>query len=232
MSSRTSGEFTGRHMLFIMLAFFGVIIAVNVLMATFARTSWTGLVVENTYVASQEFNHKAAEGRAQAALHWKGRLSIAEGTVRYELADASGSRIAPRAVTVFFRHPAYEMQDRTIRLERAADGDPRCLLALEMESFRMKKHLGGYAAVLGGIDAVVFSAGAGEGEWLMREKVLDDMEHFGIRLDRERNRAARSVDREERISADDSAVAVFVIPTAEEMVYAEEVAALLNGAGG
>ncbi|MGB3832187.1 MAG: FixH family protein [Mesorhizobium sp.] len=122
MSSRTSGEFTGRHMLFIMLAFFGVIIAVNVLMATFARTSWTGLVVENTYVASQEFNHKAAEGRAQAALHWKGRLSIAEGAVRYELADASGSRIAPRAVTVFFRHPAYEMQDRTIRLERAADG--------------------------------------------------------------------------------------------------------------
>jgi len=122
--------------------------------------------------------------------------------------------------------------ERPAFLERAADGDPRCLLALEMESFRTKKHLGGYAAALGSLDAVVFSAGAGEGEWLMREKVLDDMEHFGIRLHRERNRAARSTDREERISADDSTVAVFVIPTAEEMVYAEEVAALLNGAGG
>lgn len=122
--------------------------------------------------------------------------------------------------------------ERPAFLERVAEGDPRCLLALEMESFRMKKHLGGYAAALGSLDAVVFSAGAGEGEWLMREKVLDDMELFGIRLDRERNRAARSTDREERISADDSTVAVFVIPTAEEMVYAEEVAALLNGAGG
>jgi acetate kinase len=122
--------------------------------------------------------------------------------------------------------------ERAAFLERAADGDPRCLLALEMESFRLKKHLGGYAAALGSLDAVVFSAGAGEGEWLMREKVLNEMEIFGIRLDRERNRAARSTDQEERISADDSKVAVFVIPTAEEMVYAEEVAALLNGTTG
>jgi acetate kinase len=122
--------------------------------------------------------------------------------------------------------------DRAAFLERAAEGDPRCLLALEMESFRMKKHLGGYVAALGSLDAVVFSAGAGEREWLMREKVLDGMEIFGIRLHRERNRAARSVDREERISTDDSAVAVYVIPTEEEMVYAEEVAALLSGTGG
>ena len=57
-------------MLSIMLAFFGVIIAVNVVMATLASTSWTGLVVENSYVASQEFNRKAEESRAQAALGW------------------------------------------------------------------------------------------------------------------------------------------------------------------
>ncbi|RWK14298.1 FixH family protein, partial [Mesorhizobium sp.] len=48
--------FTGRHMLAIILAFFGVVIAVNLTMATLANTSWTGLVVENTYVASQQFN--------------------------------------------------------------------------------------------------------------------------------------------------------------------------------
>lgn len=53
-------EFTGRHMLAIMLAFFGVIIAVNGVMATFATRSWSGLVVENTYVASQQFNERAA----------------------------------------------------------------------------------------------------------------------------------------------------------------------------
>ncbi|MGP2490789.1 FixH family protein [Mesorhizobium sp. PUT5] len=122
MSPRTSGEFTGRHMLLTMVAFFGVIIAVNLTMATFARTSWTGLVVENTYVAGQQFNRKAEEGRAQAALHWSGRLTLAAGAIRYELADASGARIVPRAVTLAFRHPAYEAQDRTIRLGRAADG--------------------------------------------------------------------------------------------------------------
>ena len=62
-------EFTGRHMLAIMLAFFGTIIAVNLVMAIFASRSWTGLVVKNSYVASQEFNEKgcggARAGRAQ-----------------------------------------------------------------------------------------------------------------------------------------------------------------------
>lgn len=62
------GEFTGRHMLAIMIAFFGVIIAVNVTMAVMAGRSWTGIVVEDTYIASQEFNSRVAEGRAQAAL--------------------------------------------------------------------------------------------------------------------------------------------------------------------
>ncbi|WP_315918611.1 FixH family protein [Mesorhizobium sp. SP-1A] len=118
----TSGEFTGWHMLFVMVAFFGVVIAVNLTMATFARTSWTGLVVENTYVASQQFNRKAEEGRAQAALRWKGALTLAKGSIRYELSDASGNRIVPRAVTMAFRHPAYEAHDRTLQLEKGADG--------------------------------------------------------------------------------------------------------------
>lgn len=121
--------------------------------------------------------------------------------------------------------------DRPAFLARAIAGDERCLLALEMEAYRLRKHIGGYAAALGRLDAVVFSAASGEGEWLVREKTLADMACFGIRLDRERNRTARSVDREERVSADDSPVAVYVIPTDEEMVYAEEVAALLNGRG-
>ena len=118
--------------------------------------------------------------------------------------------------------------ERPAFLARAAEGDERCLLALEMEAYRLRKHIGGYAAALGRLDAVVFSTASGEGEWLVREKTLADMEIFGIRLDRERNRAARSTDREERISTDDSPVAVYVIPTEEEMVYAEEVAALLK----
>ena len=60
---RTGGEFTGRHMLGIMLAFFATVIAVNVTMAMFASKSWTGFVVRNSYVASQEFNERSEERR-------------------------------------------------------------------------------------------------------------------------------------------------------------------------
>ncbi len=117
-----SREFTGRHMLGVMVAFFGTIIAVNLVMATFATTSWTGLVVKNSYVASQQFNRKAEEGRAQAALGWEGTLSVSGGKIGYRLVDASGAIVEPTAVTVTFRRPAYEAEDWTLELKRATDG--------------------------------------------------------------------------------------------------------------
>jgi nitrogen fixation protein FixH len=115
-------EFTGRHMLILVLSFFAVIIAVNVTMAMYARSSWTGLVVENSYVASQHFNRQAALGRAQAALGWTGRLTVENGRVRYALADASGSPVRPTGVTAIFRHPAYEAADMRLVLAWRADG--------------------------------------------------------------------------------------------------------------
>ena len=66
MTTRVQG-FTGRHMLLVTTSFFAVVISVNVTMAWFASSSWSGLVVENTYVASQEFNHRAAEMKAMTA---------------------------------------------------------------------------------------------------------------------------------------------------------------------
>ncbi|MER8956334.1 FixH family protein [Mesorhizobium sp. M0833] len=118
MTARTqkTREFTGRQMLFTILAFFGVVIAVNLTMATLANTSWTGLVVENTYVASQQFNKKAEEGRAQAALGWTGKLTIAWGEVRYSLTDAAGKRVPLHGVKVLFRHPAFEKEDKSVTL--------------------------------------------------------------------------------------------------------------------
>ncbi|RRH93284.1 cytochrome oxidase [Mesorhizobium tamadayense] len=122
MSANTqkSREFTGRHMLATILAFFGVVIGVNLTMATLASKSWTGLVVENTYVASQQFNRKAEEGRAQAALGWTGRLTIAGGEVRYSLSDAAGKPVPLHGVKVLFRHPAYETEDKTVTLGLAS----------------------------------------------------------------------------------------------------------------
>jgi nitrogen fixation protein FixH len=117
-----SGEFTGKHMLALMVAFFGVVIAVNLLLATLAGTSWTGLVVENEYVASQEFNERAAKGRAQAALGWSGALAIDRQGISYRLLDRGGQPVAMDAVTVKLRRPAYAGEDQALTLARAADG--------------------------------------------------------------------------------------------------------------
>lgn len=114
--------FTGWHMLAIMVAFFGVIIAVNLTMAYFARSSWTGFVVENTYVASQQFNQKAAEGRAQAALGWQPELTIAGGEIRYRLLDGDGEIVAASQVTAHFRRPVSDAQDRQLVLAIQPDG--------------------------------------------------------------------------------------------------------------
>lgn len=114
-------QFTGRHLLLIMLAFFGVIIAVNVTMATLANTSWTGFVVKNSYIASQQFNRKAEEGRKQAALGWEAQFALDEGVVRFALADARGQAVPLLEGTTAFRRPTSDREDVTVALV-AADG--------------------------------------------------------------------------------------------------------------
>lgn len=122
--TRKPGEFTGRHMLITIVAFFAVVIGVNVTMATLAEKSWTGLVVENSYVASQQFNEEARKGRAQAALGWTGELAIAAGEVRYSLVDRQGKAVPLRGVRMLFRHPAYEAEDEALTLAAASDATP------------------------------------------------------------------------------------------------------------
>lgn len=113
-------SFTGWHMAAIMAAFFGVIIAVNVAMASFASTSWTGIVVKNSYVASQQFNAKMAQTRAQAALGWKSALAVRDNVVRYDLSDSSGRAIPARSVKVTFKRPVDDRHDHDVSLSRDA----------------------------------------------------------------------------------------------------------------
>lgn len=120
--SRDPRPFTGRHMLTIIVAFFGVVISVNLTLAVFAGRSWTGLVVENTYVASQTFNEKAKLGREQAALGWTGTLSIDRGWVRYRLVDGAGMPVRAAGANVAFRHPAFEAKDERATLMPDGDG--------------------------------------------------------------------------------------------------------------
>lgn len=119
MTSETR-EFTGRHMLAVMLCFFGVIIAVNVTMAVFARTSWTGFVVRNSYVASQEFNDKVAAARAQQALGWSAGLVVEAGVASLSLADREGKIVEIETAVLELRSPAGDSTDRTV--EFAHDG--------------------------------------------------------------------------------------------------------------
>ena len=82
---------------------------------------------------------------------------------------------------------------------------------------------------MNGLDAVVFTAGIGENNPHLREIVCEDMEFFGIRFNVEANRAALHLSNPVKLSADDSRVAVYVIPTNEELVIAKDTAAIVSG---
>ncbi|AJD46104.1 cation transporter [Rhizobium sp. SEMIA 4085] len=119
----TNGKgFTGRHMLFIMLSFFGIIISVNMTMAWYASSSWSGLVVKNAYVASQEFNKKAQAMRAMATSGVSGEFALQDGLIVYGLRDRGGSPAAADEVTAHFRRPVGDQEDFVIRLRKRPDG--------------------------------------------------------------------------------------------------------------
>lgn len=99
-------------------------------------------------------------------------------------------------------------------------GDPAAILALDVAAHRLKHYVGAYAAVLGGLDVITFTAGLGENSAILRERALSGLEWFGIRLDTERNWAPGNSAR--RISTDDSRVQVLVVPTDEEREIAAQ----------
>lgn len=103
---------------------------------------------------------------------------------------------------------------------RAAAGDDAADLARDMFAHRLRKYVGAYLAVLGRVDAVVFTAGIGEHDAWVRERVCEDLEALGIVLDPERNRADTSGER--RVSAADSPITVLVVPTDEEYSIATQ----------
>jgi acetate kinase len=112
--------------------------------------------------------------------------------------------------------------------ELEASDRPEAQQAIEYFVFRIRRELGGLAAVLEGIDAIVFCGGIGEHAWRVRERVLEGMEWIGVELDRTANRDSAQV-----ISSERSRVRVFVIPTDEEaMIARHTVAAVTAQAGG
>ncbi|MFB2549922.1 FixH family protein [Ensifer soli] len=117
-----AAPFTGRHMLMIMIAFFGVVIAVNLTMARLAGMTWSGLVVANSYVAGQSFDEKMRRAHAQIALDWTGRLELGGDRIGYGLSDRDGRPVPLLGVSMTFRHPAFEAADWQVTLSPVGAG--------------------------------------------------------------------------------------------------------------
>ena len=111
-------------------------------------------------------------------------------------------------------------------LEEAMETNPRARLAMQVFAYRVKKYVGAYYAVLNGADALVFTGGIGEKGVLSRRDICSGMEALGIRLDEAANAACRG---EGRISAPDSKVQIWVVPTNEELMIARDTAAIAGG---
>ena len=114
--------FTGRHMLFAMLAFFGVIVGVNLTMAVLASKSWTGLVVQNSYVASQAFNGQLEQAKAQAARGWSGAITYRNGLVVLSLVDKDGQPVLLESAVARIGRPAFEQADRQLAMVHQGGG--------------------------------------------------------------------------------------------------------------
>src|SRR5205085_9305396 len=107
-------------------------------------------------------------------------------------------------------------------LKAADEGQPRSLVALKAFCYRVGNYSGSYVAAMGGLDAVCFTGGIGQGSAEVRALALQGLECMGITLDAQRNRDARGFDEVCRISTDDSKVTVLVVPTDEERMMARE----------
>ncbi|MBE6968704.1 MAG: acetate kinase, partial [Ruminococcaceae bacterium] len=107
----------------------------------------------------------------------------------------------------------------------ASEGNERAQLALDKFAYEVRKFIGSYAAAMGGVDILTFTAGVGENSISMRESICEGLEFLGIKIDAEKNHC-RGEERE--ISAEDSAVKVYVIPTNEELMIARDTKALVE----
>jgi nitrogen fixation protein FixH len=147
-------EFTGFHMLLVMGAFFGVIIAVNTTMAVLSSTSWPGLAVANSYVASQEYQGRLDAAREQHALGWVTEFAYAGGAAQFSIVDADAEAVDLGVVTLTINRPVGTTGDQIIELARAADGSYAAPLVLASGTW----------------DAVITAPDTGHGPFELRQR--------------------------------------------------------------
>lgn len=121
------------------------------------------------------------------------------------------------------------LSDRRDVQEESDKGNERAILAHKMESRRIKKYIGSFYALLGHVDAIVFTAGVGEMSPWVRWDAINNLENLGIKVDKDKNNKAQCRNAELEISSKDSKTKVFIIPTDEELVMTEDAYALVKG---
>jgi len=115
---------------------------------------------------------------------------------------------------------------RLIIDERDKNKNKLAKLSLDIYVYRLKKYIGSYLAVLGEVDAIVFTAGVGENDVEIRERALEGMENFGIKLDLKKNVELNR--KEGFVNASESKIKVIIIPTNEELMIAKDTYNLLK----
>ena len=115
-------KFTGWHMALVMGLFFGTIISVNMTLAYYANSSWTGLVVKNSYVASQHFDTETARLKKQQELGWNIAARYRAGVLSLDVSDKAGFPVDLAELSAKIGRPVTEVDDRQLPVTKAGDG--------------------------------------------------------------------------------------------------------------
>ena len=107
---------------------------------------------------------------------------------------------------------------------RATEGDTQARLAIDIYAYRVRKYLGAYTVVMGGLDALVFTGGIGENSAMMRQKICEQLEFFGLSIDADKNRELELKDYQVQvISSEFSKATIIVTQTSEQLMIARQI---------
>ena len=130
-STSNSPKFTGTHMMLLMICFFGVIIIVNFTMAYLASSSWTGLVVKNTYVASQQYNEHLEAAEAQREMGLSSSVSYHQSLLVFTVTDKSGNAVEIENAILKIGRPAFEQADKVLHFMPAPNKSRKITVQLD-----------------------------------------------------------------------------------------------------